>query len=119
LDINQVVLFHQAGKSTQSLLAELDENVLSFLMNHQLILREKSGEYEFLTTDLNMPIMDGFQAIEYIRNSLNLKEPIIVVTANSEAQELERAKALGANTMVLKPLDEKSVRTALEQVGLI
>ncbi|TMO66976.1 hypothetical protein [Pseudoalteromonas aurantia] len=54
MGINQVVLFHQEGKSTQSLLAELDKNVLSFLMNHQFILREKSGEYEFLTTDLTM-----------------------------------------------------------------
>ena len=78
-----------------------------------------TNRYDVIFMDLNMPIMDGFQAIEHMRNSLNLQEPIIVVTANSEAQELERAKALGANTMVLKPLDEKSVRTALEQVGLI
>ncbi|KAF7768963.1 hypothetical protein PCIT_a3499 [Pseudoalteromonas citrea] len=78
-----------------------------------------SNQYDVIFMDLNMPVMDGFQAIEYIRNSLNLVEPIIVVTANSEPIELERAKTLGANATVVKPLDAKSVRQALTHVGVI
>ncbi|MBQ4850125.1 response regulator [Pseudoalteromonas sp. MMG012] len=75
--------------------------------------------YDVIFMDLNMPVMDGFQAIEYIRQTLGLSEPIIVVTANSEPVELNRAKALGADVTILKPLRKESVRTALEHVGLI
>lgn len=83
-----------------------------------LIATEKLTEHSFdvIFMDLNMPVMDGFQAIDIIRQELNSTTPIIVVTANTAASDLERTYDLGANGHVYKPLGVSDVEKALIHV---
>ena len=60
--------------------------------------------------------MDGFQAIDIIRQELNSTLPIIVVTANTVASEIERTYDLGANAHVYKPFAVSDIEKALMQV---
>jgi PAS domain S-box-containing protein len=63
--------------------------------------------YDIILMDLQMPEMNGFEATEYIRNTLHSKIPIIALTADVTTVDLEKCKAVGMNDYIAKPVDEK------------
>jgi two-component system CheB/CheR fusion protein len=63
--------------------------------------------YDIILMDLKMPEMNGFEATEYIRNTMKLNIPIIALTADVTTVDLEKCKAVGMNDYVSKPLDER------------
>ena len=67
----------------------------------------KTNTYDIILMDLQMPIMNGFEATEYIRKELKLTMPIIALTADVTSVDLEKCKAAGMNDYISKPLDEK------------
>jgi len=54
-----------------------------------------------------MPVMNGFEATEYIRNMMNSKIPIIALTADVTTVDLAKCKAVGMNDYIAKPVDER------------
>ncbi|MFT5382750.1 MAG: two-component system CheB/CheR fusion protein [Saprospiraceae bacterium] len=68
-------------------------------------LQKKS--YDIILMDLQMPEMNGFEAAEYIRNTLNSKIPIIALTADVTTIDLAKCKAFGMNDYISKPVDER------------
>lgn len=63
-----------------------------------------------------MPEMDGYEATEYIRNTLNMIElPVIAMTANAMAGDKEKALEAGMNDHVAKPINVKQLFSALAQ----
>jgi len=65
------------------------------------------NSYDIILMDLQMPIMNGFEATKYIRHKMNLQIPIIALTADVTTVDLEKCKAVGMNDYASKPLDEK------------
>jgi CheY-like chemotaxis protein len=63
--------------------------------------------YDIILMDLQMPEMNGFEATEYIRNTLHSKIPIIALTADVTTVDLAKCKAVGMNDYIAKPVDEK------------
>jgi PAS domain S-box-containing protein len=70
---------------------------------------EKLGQkhYDVILMDLQMPIMDGFKATEYIRNEMKLSVPIIALTADVTTVDVEKCKTAGMNDYISKPIDDK------------
>src|SRR5437879_3563230 len=60
---------------------------------------------ELLILDLNMPLMDGFQVLRWVRqhHCLNALR-VIVLTASRNTRELNLAYELGANAFLVKPV---------------
>lgn len=73
--------------------------------------------YDVILMDLQMPEMNGFEATEYIRLKLNLKIPIIALTADVTTVDLEKCKAAGMNDYISKPVDERILYSKI--VGLV
>jgi PAS domain S-box-containing protein len=69
---------------------------------------EKSG-YDIVLMDLQMPIMNGFQATDYIRNTLKSQIPIIALTADVTTIDIEKCKAVGMNDYIPKPVDDRKL----------
>ncbi|MDO9594409.1 MAG: response regulator, partial [Lutibacter sp.] len=67
----------------------------------------QNNSYDVILMDLQMPEMDGFEATDYIRNTLKLNIPIIALTANVTTADLEKCKTVGMNDYVSKPIEEK------------
>ena len=67
----------------------------------------RTTRYDIVLMDLQMPVMNGFEATEYIRNQLNLKVPIIALTADVTTVDVEKCKAVGMNDYISKPIDDK------------
>ena len=67
----------------------------------------KSRSYDIVLMDLHMPEMNGFEATEYIRDTLKLNIPIIALTADVTTVDLAKCKAVGMNDYIAKPIDER------------
>jgi CheY-like chemotaxis protein len=67
----------------------------------------RTTRYDIVLMDLQMPVMNGFEATEYIRNELRLKLPIIALTADVTTVDVEKCKAVGMNDYISKPIDDK------------
>ena len=70
------------------------------------ILREKDTPIDIILMDIMMPEMDGYEAIQEIRQDSRFKEiPIIAVTAKAMKGDREKSIELGANDYISKPID--------------
>ncbi len=67
----------------------------------------KNKHFDVILMDLQMPEMNGFEATEYIRKTMNSGIPIIALTADVTTVDLEKCMAVGMNEYIAKPLDEK------------
>jgi len=67
----------------------------------------KANSYDIILMDLQMPEMNGFQATDYIRNTMHSSIPIIALTADVTTVDLEKCKAVGMNDYIAKPVDER------------
>src|SRR5688572_32292411 len=65
--------------------------------------------YDIILMDLQMPEMNGFEATEYIRNTMNSKIPIIALTADVTTVDLSKCKAFGMDDYIPKPVNDKEL----------
>ena len=76
--------------------------------NGQIAIEKiKENDYEIILMDLQMPVMNGFEATEYIRKTLNSSIPIIALTADVTTVDLAKCKAVGMDDYIAKPVDER------------
>jgi CheY-like chemotaxis protein len=72
---------------------------------------------DVILLDINMPVMDGFSFLEAFRK---LPVPnigtirIVIVTSSSNAADMRRAKTLGVDHYLVKPVTEEKLREALQ-----
>lgn len=72
---------------------------------------KSTGDVDMVLMDLRMPVMDGFQATQQIRN-INKDLPVVAVTAFAISEEKERAEEAGFTDYLTKPVNrEKLVQT--------
>ena len=76
------------------------------------------GDYDMILMDVQMPVMNGYEATKAIRRSsheLAKKIPIIAMTANAFSEDIQHSLAAGMNAHVSKPVEmrvlEKTIRS--------
>jgi two-component system, chemotaxis family, chemotaxis protein CheY len=73
----------------------------------------KSGTFDFIVSDWNMPNMTGIELLRAVRGDAALKHlPVLMVTAEAKKENIVEAAQAGANGYIVKPftaatLDEK------------
>jgi CheY-like chemotaxis protein len=79
----------------------------------------KSGRWDVILMDIQMPVMDGVTATRQIRafEAANdrAKTPIIAVTANAMSHQITEYAAAGMDAVVPKPLDAAALFDAIER----
>ena len=69
--------------------------------------------------DVSMPGLDGFEVLDRIKSSDQLKSiPVIMLTSTDAPREIERCYRLGANAYVVKPVDFESLHAKVRTLGL-
>ena len=79
------------------------------------LIREGKGDVLFL--DLNMPVMDGYETMDIIRQD-DLPCMVIVVSGDVQAKARERMLALGAIDFIRKPIDNAKLSHILSSYGI-
>jgi CheY-like chemotaxis protein len=69
----------------------------------------RSGSYDAILMDLQMPEMDGYTATRLIRNELKNDIPIIAMTADALKGEAERCFESGMNGYISKPFEPRDL----------
>jgi len=69
--------------------------------------------------DVNMPVMDGFMALQAIKTDESLKAiPVIMLTASNNEVDVERSFALGANGYIQKPVEYEEFVNVIDELNL-
>jgi signal transduction histidine kinase/ActR/RegA family two-component response regulator len=71
-----------------------------------------SGPYDMILMDIQMPEMDGFEALSKLRENLFTK-PVIALTAHALKEERDRCLAAGFVDHLTKPIDERMLVSSL------
>ncbi len=84
----------------------------------EMFKNAKEGDYDMILMDIQMPIMNGYEAAAAIRSLQSdwaQRIPIIAMTANAYADDVQQAFDAGMNAHVTKPIDIRIVeKTILE-----
>lgn len=76
----------------------------------------KEREFDLIFMDMQMPVMDGIEATRIIREDLDIKTPIVGVSANAFEEDRLNALDAGMNYYLSKPLEMKKLSHVLEQI---
>ncbi|MCP4320943.1 MULTISPECIES: chemotaxis response regulator CheY [Psychromonas] len=77
----------------------------------------KEGDFEFVVTDWNMPIMQGIDLLKEIRKDPKLKHlPVLMVTAEAKREQIIEAAQAGVNGYIVKPFTAGTLKEKLDKV---
>jgi len=77
----------------------------------------KEGDFEFVVTDWNMPIMQGIDLLKEIRKDPKLKSlPVLMVTAEAKREQIIEAAQAGVNGYIVKPFTAGTLKEKLDKV---
>ena len=106
--------FSTMRRIVRNLLKELGfANVQEAEDGVEALAKLRSGEFEFVVSDWNMPNMTGIELLQVIRADAKLRHlPVLMVTAEAKKENIIAAAQAGASGYVVKPftaatLDEK------------
>jgi CheY-like chemotaxis protein len=76
----------------------------------------KLENYDIILMDINMPVMDGFEATKIIKE-FNPDIPIYALTANVMAEDRDKCKKAGMEGFLPKPFKIKQLREVLDNIN--
>lgn len=104
--INQLVV--------ESFLVEAGFTVKVVNDGEEAIESLNSSTPDIIILDLMMPVMDGFSFLAEIKGRTNF--PILVVSARSDYESIEKAIELGASDYLIKPFNSKDLINKVERL---
>jgi len=93
------------------------ETAVNGLEAVERIITSPEGYYDIVFLDIQMPIMDGYEAARQIRRLSrdDIKDlPIVAMTANAFSEDVAMAKEAGMNQHIAKPVDMERIMTVLK-----
>jgi len=92
----------------QTILAKNGQEGLEAVQNNHI---------DFIFSDINMPIMNGLEMVQKIKENQKYSNiPIVMLTTESKTELKNRGKELGVNGWLLKPFSDKKFIMAIEKL---
>jgi two-component system CheB/CheR fusion protein len=83
------------------------------------ILSLNESQPSVIFTDINLPGVDGFEIIAYLRRLPQLAEvPIVIVTSDDQPETAQRARQIGAKEIIIKPVSLEVLEKVLADLKL-
>jgi two-component system chemotaxis response regulator CheY len=77
----------------------------------------KSGDFDFLVTDWNMPGMQGIDLLKAVRADAKLASlPVLMVTAESKRDQIVEAAQAGVNGYIVKPFTAQTLKEKIDKI---
>ena len=77
------------------------------------------GQYDLILMDIQMPVMNGYEAAKRIRSMKNpeiASTPIVAMTANAFEEDREKSYEAGMNGHLAKPVSVETLMNMIEKV---
>ena len=102
----------------KNLLRDLGYNNVSEADDGQTALPVlRAGNFDFLITDWNMPIMTGLDLLKAVRGDAKLaKLPVLLVTAEAKRDQIVEAAQAGVNGYVVKPFTANTLKEKIDKI---
>lgn len=101
----------------QAILENAKYSVVSVYGGYEAIEKISSTKIDVIMLDLLMPGIDGFQVLEFCKESNILQNTkVIVVSAVTETEDIQRAMSLGASDFITKPFINSELLRKLTSV---
>lgn len=79
----------------------------------------EGARFDIALVDWNMPEMNGYEFIKSVRASVDWRDlPLMMVTTETEMEQVVRALAAGANEYLMKPFTAEMVQEKLQILGI-
>lgn len=110
--------FPTMRRIVRSLLKELGyTNVEEAEDGQDALSKLRTGGFEFVVSDWNMPNLDGLEMLKQIRADDALKSlPVLMVTAEAKKENIIAAAQAGANGYVVKPFTAATLEEKLNKI---
>jgi two-component system chemotaxis response regulator CheY len=105
--------------STAIATKSMDINISQFLEATEALsqIKENILNPDLIVTDLNMPVMDGFEFLEELRKLNQTKRiPILMLTTESDEEKKQKGKKLGLTGWIVKPFNPEELQMAIKRV---
>ena len=79
------------------------------------VLTLDTQKYDLILSDIDMPVMDGLELYNKLRDEHNYKKPIIAVTALAVSGDKERILLHGFDDYISKPIDMNQLEETLKK----
>lgn len=80
---------------------------------------DEIGAPDVILVDWNMPEMNGLDLVRAVRGDADRRDvPIVMVTTETEINQVVRALAAGANEYVMKPFTQEIITDKLDLLGI-
>jgi len=102
----------EIAKSVLEMNGAVVDCALNGLEGYEKFVSSRSGTYSLILMDIRMPVLDGYGATEKIRTSRHADAaviPILAMTADAYAGDIEKSYAVGMNGHLAKPVDFKEL----------
>lgn len=77
----------------------------------------ENGDFDFVITDWNMPIMQGIDLLRKIRADAKLKSlPVLMVTAEAKRDQIIIAAQAGVNGYIVKPFTADTLKEKIDKI---
>jgi len=77
----------------------------------------QTGNFDFLVTDWNMPIMTGIELLKKVRGDESLASlPVLLVTAEAKKEQIVEAAQAGVNGYVVKPFTAITLKEKIDKI---
>lgn len=77
----------------------------------------KTGQFQFLVTDWNMPGMQGIDLLKAVRAEENIKTlPVLMVTAEQKREQIVAAAEAGVNGYIVKPFTAATLKEKIDKI---
>ncbi len=110
--------FSTMRRIVRNLLKELGYNNADEAEDGQIALGKlRSGLFNFVVSDINMPNMNGFELLREIRADESLKKlPVLLVTAEAKKEDIVLAAQIGANGYIVKPFTKATLEDKVTKI---
>lgn len=105
--------------STRMVTDTMPIDVKQYLHAQDALVEIQSGQTipDLIITDLNMPVMNGFEFLQGLRQVDAVKRtPVLMLTTETKAELKQQGKALGLTGWIVKPFKPAQLKQAISRV---
>ena len=84
-----------------------------------LAVLDKTSKVHLIVSDVNMPVMDGFEFVSAVKNHARHRfAPVVMLTTEMEEEKKQRGKMAGAKAWIVKPFQPPQLLDAVSKLIL-